>query len=260
MKQEQMTVVLQKQLAPHIYQMTLTGELVKEMNMPGQFLHIKVPKAYLLLRRPISLNQIDHEKNTCTIIYRTEGTGTKILSTLNADDKLDVMGPLGNGFKIDGVNSGQIAFIVGGGIGIPPLYELSKQLTKRGVHVVHFLGYATKELIYFKEEFMNLGETQFATDDGTYGVEGNVGNLLAEASQTMFPDAIYACGPNGMLKTIVQLFSTLSNIFLSLEERMACGIGACNACVCPVQGDKTGTRSVKVCEDGPVFLANEVVL
>ena len=230
-KQEMMTIVAQKQLAPRIYQLDLQGELVKEMTRPGQFVHIKVPRADLLLRRPISINQIDH------------------------------LGPLGNGFDITTVAAGQTAFIVGGGIGIPPLYELSKQLNEKGVKVIHFLGYGSKEVAYYQQEFMALGETHFATDDGSFGAHGNVGRLLSEAlAKGRIPDAVYACGANGMLKAIDSLFPTHPHVYLSLEERMACGIGACYACVCHKKGDTTGAKSVKVCDEGPIFKASEVIL
>lgn len=260
MKQELMTIVSQKQLAPRIFQLVLSGELVNEMEKPGQFLHIKVPREDLLLRRPISINEIDKKAKTCTIIYRVEGNGTRYFSELTLGQKLDVMGPLGNGFPIESVQSGQLAYVVGGGIGIPPMYELSKQLNKKGVKVVHFLGYASKDVAYFQEEFIVLGDTRFATDDGSLGVHGNVGNLLLEATKKDKPDVVYACGANGMLKTVAQLFKDNPNVFLSLEQRMACGMGACYACVCHVQNDETGTKSFKVCDEGPIFRANEVVL
>ncbi len=260
MKQEIMTIVSQKQLAPRIFQMTLTGKLVDEMEKPGQFIHIKVPRADLLLRRPISINQINKEAQTCTIIYRTEGDGTKAFSELKAGDLLDVMGPLGNGFDVDCLKTGQKAYVIGGGIGIPPMYELSKQLKQKGIEVVHFLGFASKEVAYFQEEFMALGDTRFATDDGSFGAEGNVGNLLLSAIEKERPDAVYACGANGMLKMIAHVFSDNPNVFLSLEQRMACGMGACYACVCHVPGDESGTSSVKVCDEGPIFRASEVVL
>ena len=260
MKQELMTIVSQKQLAPRIFQLVLSGELVNEMEKPGQFLHIKVPREDLLLRRPISINEIDKKAKTCTIIYRVEGDGTRYFSELTTGHKLDVMGPLGNGFPIESMQPGQVAYVVGGGIGIPPMYELSKQLNQKGVKVVHFLGYASKEVAYFQEEFIALGDTRFATDDGSLGVHGNVGNLLIDTIGTEKPNAIYACGANGMLKTVAQLFNDNPNVFLSLEQRMACGMGACYACVCHVADDDTGTKSLKVCDEGPIFRANEVVL
>ena len=241
MKQEMMTIVRQQELAPRIYELVLTGELVKEMSTPGQFLHIRVPRSDLLLRRPI--------------IYRVEGDGTRYFSEMSAGDQLDVMGPLGHGFEIDSLNAGDTAFIVGGGIGVPPLYQLSKELKAKGVKVIHFLGFGTQEVVYYADEFQALGETRFSTDDGTLGIQGNVGNLLlAEERQ---PDAVFACGNNGLLKTVEQLYSEVANVQLSLESRMACGMGACYACVCHVPEDEN--KSVKVCEDGPVFQAGEVI-
>lgn len=260
MKQEMMTIVVQKQLAPRIFQMTLAGELVNEMKIPGQFIHIKVPRADLLLRRPISLNQIDNANKTCTIIYRVEGEGTRIFSEMNSGEKLDVMGPLGNGFDLTDLKEGQKAYVVGGGIGIPPMYELSKQLLARGIEVVHFLGYASKEVAYFQSEFSTLSKTFFATDDGSLGVHGNVGHLLQEALKKEQPDVVYACGANGMLKAVAELFTDKEAVFLSMEQRMACGMGACYACVCHVKEDATATKSVKVCDEGPIFRASEVVL
>lgn len=260
MKQEMMKIVSQKQLAPRIFELTLTGELVKEMGTPGQFIHIRVPRADLLLRRPISINHIDAEKQTCRIIYRVEGEGTKEFSQLQSGDLLDVMGPLGNGFDLTGLNKGDIAFIVGGGIGIPPLYELSKQLLKKGVTPIHFLGYASKEVMYYQEEFEGLAETRFATDDGSFAHHGHVGHLLEEAVQTITPAAVFACGANGMLKAVESQFEEHPNVQLSLEARMACGMGACYACVCHVKDDETGNKSVKVCDEGPIFKAGEVVL
>ena len=210
MKQEMMTIVRQQELAPRIYELVLTGELVKEMSTPGQFLHIRVPRSDLLLRRPISINQYDQSMGTCTIIYRVEGDGTRYFSEMSAGDQLDVMGPLGHGFEIDSLNAGDTAFIVGGGIGVPPLYQLSKELKAKGVKVIHFLGFGTQEVVYYADEFQALGETRFSTDDGTLGIQGNVGNLLlAEERQ---PDAVFACGNNGLLKTVEQLYSEVANV------------------------------------------------
>lgn len=258
MKQEWMRIVSQEQLAPKIFKLTLMGDLVSKMNTPGQFIHIKIPREDLLLRRPISLNQMNQTMKQCTIIYRVEGVGTSYLSQMNVGEKLDVMGPLGNGFDVNQVNRGQVVFIVGGGIGIPPMYELAKQLKNKGVNVIHFLGYASKEVAYFQEEFMTLGQTFFATDDGSLGVKGTVGDLLVTELSKQKPDVVYACGATGMLKTVKTIFEPITpNVFLSMEQRMACGMGACYACVCHVPNKNT---SVKVCDEGPVFNASEVIL
>lgn len=260
MKQEMMEIVKQRQLAPRIFEMTLKGELVQQMNTPGQFIHLRVPRADLLLRRPISINFIDQEAGICRIIYRVEGDGTKVFSEMAAGDMLDVMGPLGNGYDLSGLQAGDEVYVVGGGIGIPPMYQLSKELLKKGVTPIHFLGYASKEVAYYQDEFIELGDTRFATDDGTFGIHGNVGNLLLDAVAEGKPKAVFACGANGMLKAVESIFKGHDNVQLSLEARMACGMGACYACVCHLQDDETGTKSVKVCDEGPIFQAGKVVL
>lgn len=260
MKQEMMTVVSQIQLAPNIYELVLTGELVKEMKVPGQFIHIKVPRADLLLRRPISLAKINPEKAECTIIYRVEGAGTADFSQLTTGDLLDVMGPLGNGFPITDISSEDIVFIIGGGIGVPPLYELSRQLKKRGAKVVHILGFAKQEVIFYEEAFKALDEVHISTDDGSYGTQGHVGNVLDRLLKEYQPTAVYSCGSNGLLKTVEANFHDHPRAYLSLEARMACGMGACYACVCHLQADETGKESKKVCDEGPVFATGEVRL
>ncbi|MEY8444682.1 dihydroorotate dehydrogenase electron transfer subunit [Enterococcus ratti] len=258
MKQETMKIIDQRRLAPYIYELSLRGELVKEMTIPGQFLHIRVPRADLLLRRPISVSSIDKENSICRIIYRIEGEGTRIFSELKKGDDLDILGPLGNGFDLSHLKKDDEVFIVGGGIGIPPLYELSKQLKKIGVKPIHFLGFSSKKVMYYEEEFKRLGDTSISTDDGSYGMQGNVEILLKSTSKK--PKAVFACGANGLLKTIEKLYLAHPNVQLSLESRMACGIGACYACVCHQPADETGTTSVKVCNEGPIFKVGEVVL
>ncbi|WP_461203479.1 dihydroorotate dehydrogenase electron transfer subunit [Enterococcus sp. N342-3-1-2] len=258
MKQEDLTIVRQRQLAPRIFEMTLKGELVSQMTTPGQFLHLRVPQQAFLLRRPISINHVDLAKKECRIIYRVEGEGTEIFSHLTTGDLLDVMGPLGNGFQFHHLTPGETVFVVGGGIGVPPLYELSKQLRQRQINVIHFLGFASKDVMYYEAEFKALGDTRIATDDGSYGVQGNVGNVLMAAAQT--PAAVFACGNNGLLKTVAQLYEALDDVQLSMEARIACGMGACYACVCHTKEDETGVKSVKVCDEGPVFQARKVVI
>lgn len=260
-----MTITQQRQLAPRIYEMTLSGHLVQEMKKSGQFLHIRVPREDMLLRRPISINHIDREAGTCRIIYRTEGEGTKVFAQLQAGEQLDVLGPLGNGFDLSQIQAGDEVYIIGGGIGIPPLYELSRRILALGAVPIHFLGFASKEVMYYTEEFKALGACRFATDDGSFGVHGNVGNLLltalaAEGYGDNPPAAVFACGNNGMLKTVDQLFSDHPNAQISLESRMACGIGACYACVCHIADDETGQKSVKVCDQGPIFPVGKVVI
>ncbi|MDR3156834.1 MAG: dihydroorotate dehydrogenase electron transfer subunit [Lactobacillales bacterium] len=259
--QEKMGIVSQRELAPDIFEMKLSGKLVQKMKQAGQFLHIRVPREDLLLRRPISLAQIDQQAGICTIIYRVEGLGTEVFSKMKPGDSLDVLGPLGNGFDTSFVNRGSTVLILGGGIGVPPLYELSKQFVNRGVKVVHLLGFATSEVIFYEKEFRLLGETRISTDDGSYGVKGHVGTLLEELeTENFLPDAVYACGSDGLLKMVDEKFAQHPAAFISMESRMACGIGACYACVCYEKGDVTQKRSRKICDQGPVFKIGEVVI
>ena len=258
MKKAWMTVVGQQNIAKNIYEMTLEGELVSFMNQPGQFVHMRVGEGIdPLLRRPISIAKINKENNRFTITYRAEGKGTKILSNKKNGDQVDVLGPLGNGFDIHSIPVGETALIVGGGIGVPPLLELSKQLNKRGVKTIHVLGFQSEADIFYEAEFLSLGETYVSTVDGTYGSKGYVTNVLEEINPTFH--TLLSCGPTPMLKALEIRYEE-RNVYLSLEERMGCGIGACFACVCHTQDDPTGFSYKKVCTDGPVFKAGEVVL
>jgi len=258
MKQEWMTIVEQKTIAKNIHELTVQGSLVESMNQPGQFVHIKVSKGIEpLLRRPISICNIDKANQQFTMLYRSEGTGTKALSEKFIGDKVNVLGPLGNGFPIEETKSGETALLVGGGIGVPPLYELSKQLVKQGVKVIHVLGFQSEENAFYEKKFLELGETFISTVDGSYGTKGFVTNVI-EMYNLEF-DTLYACGPNLMLRALEDRYKN-RRAFLSLEERMGCGIGACFACVCRLQDDPTGYSYKKVCSDGPVFPIGEVVI
>ncbi|MDQ0161666.1 dihydroorotate dehydrogenase electron transfer subunit [Bacillus alveayuensis] len=257
MKKELMKICRHEKLAFNIFEMELEGDLVHLIEKPGQFVHIKVDDRFdVLLRRPISIAEFQKEDRKMKLIYRAEGVGTKRLSTKKAGDTLDVLGPLGNGFSIEEMNRGNKALIVGGGIGVPPLYELSKQLVRKGVFVTHVLGFQSKDVVFYEQEFEQLGKTFITTADGSYGIKGFVTDVIRE-EQFKF-DTLYSCGPTPMLAAIEKMFPD-KNVYISLEERMGCGIGACFACVCPVKEDETGLAYKKICTDGPVFRAGEVV-
>ncbi|MGM7720302.1 dihydroorotate dehydrogenase electron transfer subunit [Metabacillus sp. Hm71] len=257
-KQELMVVTKHEKIAEQIFQLTLQGELVAEMGNPGQFVHLKVTEGSTpLLRRPISISEINKEQQTFTMIYRAEGAGTQLLSKKKPDDIVDVLGPLGNGFPIDVIDSGQAALLVGGGIGVPPLLELSRQFVAKGVSVKHVLGFQTKAAVFLEKEFSELGQTIISTDDGSYGYQGFVTDAIKDYGVQF--DTMFTCGPTPMLKALERFYGH-KPLFLSLEERMGCGIGACFACVCHTGDDPTGTSYKKVCSDGPVFKAGEVVL
>lgn len=253
---EMCLIVRNTEIASGIYEMVVRGELVQNMHEPGQFVHVKVSNELTpLLRRPLSIAKIDSEKSEFTLIYRKQGKGTAILATRKAGDLLDVLGPLGHGFPVSETRSGQTALLVGGGIGVPPLYELSSRLVNAGVNVIHVLGFQTANLVFYEQQFQHLGPTLIATDDGSYGEKGYVTDLI-HRHQLKF-DIAYACGPIPMLKSLKISCST-SKMFISLEERMGCGIGACYSCVCKSSHPSHSYK--KVCSDGPVFAAEEVNL
>lgn len=252
-KQERMTVVVQQPIAKNIFELTVEGSLAGEMAEPGQFVHIRVADSFEpLLRRPISIASIDKEKNQFTMIYRAEGRGTQILADKRAGDKIDVLGPLGHGFPVE--QAEKKAFLIGGGIGVPPLYELAKQLNSRGIETVHILGFESKEAIFYEEQFKALGDTHIATVDGSHGSEGFVTHILNELPQDF--DTYFSCGPTAMLEAVQWAYPQKQG-FLSYEQRMGCGIGACFACVC--RTTKSETDYIKVCSDGPVFPAGVVI-
>ncbi|MFC4652291.1 dihydroorotate dehydrogenase electron transfer subunit [Lactococcus nasutitermitis] len=259
--QEEMRIVSQREVARDIFELVLSGKLVQDMAVTGQFLNIKVPSESMLLRRPISISSWNKEDETCTLLYRTgdETSGTRILSECVVGQSLDVMGPLGTGFDIEKVQAEEHIVLVGGGIGVPPLYELAKQLNKIDCQITVILGFASADVKILESEFSDLEnvELQIMTDDGSYGKSGHVG--LAMEVLGFIPDAVFACGPAVMLKSVYANFAdSVVNVQLSLEARMACGIGACYACVVPDKNDEN--HAYKVCEDGPVFQAEKVVL
>ena len=255
-KNERMTIVHQAEIAHNIYELTLQGELVQEMT-PGQFVHVKVGDSFEpLLRRPISIANINKETNEFAMIYRAEGRGTSLMARRQVGDELEVLGPIGNGFPVEACPLGGTALLVGGGIGVPPLYELSKQLNARGIRTIHVLGFQTEDVTFYEEQFSALGETHYVTVDGTKGTKGFVTTVLDEMNPQF--DVFYSCGPLPMLRALEAYYPDKEG-YLSFEERMACGIGACFACVCDTT-DKHEKDYVKVCSDGPVFPKGVVAL
>lgn len=244
--QEEMRVVKQTSIARNIYEIVLEGGITKNMTKPGQFVHMRVGNSSeFMLRRPISICSVDQQAQTLTCLYRAEGKGTTHLSQLKSGDTVDILAPLGNGFPVEAAQ--ETALLIGGGIGVPPLYELSKQLNARGIKTIHVLGFQSAEDIFYIKQFEALGTTHVATVDGTYGTKGFVTDVVNAIPVDY--DTFYTCGPIVMIKAIQE---TLPNTpgYVSLEERMGCGIGACYACVCETDNED---GYVKICTDGPVF-------
>ena len=229
------------------------------MAVPGQFISMYTNDGSKLLPRPISLCEIDKEKNQLRVVYRVTGvdTGTEQFSKMAAGDTIEILGPLGNGFPLE-EGKGKTAFLMGGGIGVPPILELAKQLDCEKKQIV--VGYRDAGT-FLKKEFEENGEVYISTEDGSVGTKGNVMDAIRE--QALEADIIYACGPTPMLRAIKQ-YAEEKNIvcYISMEERMACGIGACLGCVCQSK-DKdhhSNVHNKRVCKDGPVFLSTEVEL
>lgn len=258
--QEYATVVSQKQIATDIFDMVLKTDKIAALAKTGQFVSVYSNDASKLLPRPISLCGIDKEAGTLRLVYRVTGedTGTKEFSGLQAGDTIKIMGPLGNGFTVE---PGRKAFLIGGGIGIPPMLQLAREIQTSGIASFQaVMGYRNQET-FLLDEFKELGETFVATEDGSVGTKGNVLDAIRE--QKLKADVIYACGPTPMLRALKQYaLEQGMECYISMEERMACGIGACLACVCN-STDKDAHSNVnnkRVCKEGPVFNAKEVEL
>ena len=246
-------IVSAANLAEGIFSLVIETK-ASEYAIPGQFINIFSNDGSKLLPRPISICEIDKAHGTLRVVYRVVGKCTEEFSKLQAGDTVDVLGPLGNGFPLE---EGK-AIVVGGGIGVPPMLELAKQLEG---HVTAVLGYRTDDL-FLEDNFIDAAdEVVFATDDGTVGVHGTVVEAMKE--NDLKADVIYACGPKPMLKGVAEYADSIgAKCYVSMEERMACGVGACLGCVCQSKDvdDHSHVKNKRVCKDGPVFLSTEVVL
>ena len=252
---ENLTVVSQEEIGKDIFSLWLQTDQMAQYARPGQFLSLYTGNASKLLPRPISICEIDKENSRIRLVYRVTGknTGTEAFSKMQPGDKIEALGPLGNGFPTDSTKK---AFLIGGGIGSQPMLELAKTLKGERQMV---LGY--RDVLFLNQEFEPYGSVYLATEDGSAGTKGNVLDAIRE--QGLDADVIYACGPTPMLRAI-KAYAQENGIecWLSLEERMACGVGACLACVCKSKevDDHSHVHNKRICKDGPVFPAQEVEL
>ena len=249
------TVISQECIGTDIYSMWIQTENIGKEAKPGQFVSLYSKDGSKLLPRPISLCEIDGENSRLRIVYRVTGknTGTEEFSGLQSGDTVEVMGPLGNGFPLQEAE-GKTVFLMGGGIGIPPMVETGKQIQG---DVITIAGY--RDELFLTEEMEKNGKLYIATEDGSAGTEGNVLDAIRENG--LSADIIYACGPAPMLRAL-KAYAAKNNIecWISMEERMACGIGACLACVCnsKEKDAHSNVKNKRVCKEGPVFRAEEV--
>lgn len=251
-----LTVTDTARIAHGIWQLTLTGTFPYDTVQPGQFLMIRIGAGLEhVLRRPVSIAAVT--ENSLAIVFRVVGKGTQWLSERKAGDGLDVLGPLGTGFPLPPAKARVL--IVGGGIGAPPLYFLAERVQPLSDRLDVALGFQTQADSFWVDRFAVLGNLKLATDDGSLGLKGTVIDAVESlAADGLKWDYVYACGPIPMLKVVKQCFASQEvQGYVSLEERMACGVGACYGCVCQTGGG-SGTR--RVCADGPVFDWNGVVL
>lgn len=216
----------------------------------GQFISLYCNEGSRLLPRPISICEIDKQNGILRLVFRVVGKGTDEFSKMNVGDNIKILGPLGNGFTLEGTK----AVLIGGGIGIPPMLELAKQLN---IEKNIVLGY--RDTLFLNKEFEKYGNVFISTEDGSFGTKGNVIDAIKE--NNIEADIIFACGPIPMLKGIKQ-YAIENNIRaqISMEEKMACGIGACLACVCKSKeiDEHTNVNNKRICKDGPVFYIEEV--
>ena len=249
-----------QKLKEDIFKFSVEAKEITNQAMPGQFIEIRVSEGIEpFLRRPISIHNIDKEKGILEFIFQVKGKGTTLLSKKKEGDLIDIIGPLGYG-NFDYSKFQNLA-IIGGGIGIFPLYELAKNAKKDGKNVNTYLGFRNKDLVILEDDFKNVSNNLcIATDDGSYGKNGFVINFLKEDIEGGKIDSIYACGPIPMLRAVKEL-AVEKNIpcQVSLEEKMACGMGVCIGCsVKKAESSKENPEYVNVCKAGPVFDANYV--
>ena len=241
MKQGNFTIVENIALTENVYKMTLKGD-VSAITAPGQFVNIKLDG--LFLRRPISVCNV--EKDCLTIIYKVVGKGTEQMAGMQSGT-LDVLTGLGNGYDL--TLSGDRPVLLGGGVGVPPMYLLARKLIAQGKKVSVILGFNTKSEVFYEKEFLALGaDVKVTTVDGSYGLKGFVTDALKDLDYTYF----YTCGPEPMLKAVYRASATSGQ--MSFEKRMGCGFGACMGCSC-----KTITGYKRICKEGPVMKKEEIL-
>ncbi len=242
MKQSIFTIVSNEALTDSVYQMVLSGDM-SAITAPGQFVNIQLAGKFL--RRPISV--CDYSDSTLTIVYKVVGNGTEQMSKMASGEVLDILTGLGNGYNLS--KSGDKPLLLGGGVGVPPMYRLAKDLLLQGKEVTVILGFNTKNEIFYEEEFNALGaKVIVATADGSYGVKGFVTTPMEGLDYTYF----YTCGPEPMLKAVYKVSKTSGQ--MSFEERMGCGFGACMGCSC-----KTLTGYKRICKEGPVMEKEDIL-
>lgn len=254
-KKESAVVYRQQEIATDIYDMWIDTSLAAQAK-PGQFISVYTQNQSALLPRPISICEVDRDNSRLRIVYRVAGKGTAEFATYKAGHRVDVLGTLGNGFPLEKAQ-GKRVFLMGGGIGIPPMLELAKEI-KGATSVDIIVGYRNNEL-FLAEDLAKYGQVHVATEDGSEGTKGNVMNAIE--AKGLEADVIFACGPMPMLRAIKNYAADKGiKAYISLEERMACGVGACLGCVVKTKeiDHHSHVNNARICTDGPVYDADDV--
>ena len=254
-KKEAARVYRQQQIAPGIYDMWISTTLARQAR-PGQFISVYTQDKSVLLPRPISICETDAANGRLRIVYRVAGKGTVEFSGYEAGRRVDILGVLGNGFPLEKAE-GKRVFLMGGGIGIPPMLALAKAV-EGAASVDVIVGYRDREL-FLAEDLARYAPVHIATEDGSVGTKGNVMNVIEE--EKLEVDVIFACGPMPMLRAVKQYAAQKGiEAYISLEERMACGVGACLGCVVRTRetDHHSHVNNARICTDGPVYAAEDV--
>ncbi len=255
-KQAKITQI--ERIADGVVSMRLLAPEIAMQATPGQFVSLYTKDSDKLLPRPISLCEIDKERGQIRLVYRIVGAGTTEFAKRQVDDEICIMGPLGHGFPLEACKEDAHGILIGGGIGIPPILQLAKEL--KG-HVTVVLGYRDSQTFLLSDFQKVTDQVVIATEDGSVGVRGNVIDAINDAG--LKGDVVYSCGPTPMLRGVKAWgLETGTPAYLSLEEKMACGIGACLACVCDSTevDDHSKVKNKRICKDGPVFLSTDIQL
>ncbi|MDE7031144.1 MAG: dihydroorotate dehydrogenase electron transfer subunit [Lachnospiraceae bacterium] len=254
-KKETARVYSQRQIAPGIYDMWIDTTLAQQAR-PGQFISVYTQDKSALLPRPISICEADTTNGRLRIVYRVAGKGTEEFSSYREGQRIDILGTLGNGFPLEAA-SGKRVFLMGGGIGIPPMLALAQAVT--GAASVDVIAGYRDRALFLAEDLSKYAPVHIATEDGSVGTKGNVMNAIE--AEKLEADVIYACGPMPMLR-VIRDYAAKKGIpaYISLEERMACGVGACLGCVVKTRAvdHHSHVKNARICTDGPVYAAEDV--
>ena len=257
--QEKCRILDHQNVAPNHFKLIISSAYISSHAEPGQFVNVRVSDGYdPLLRRPLSIHRASKEHKRFELLYEVVGKGTELLSKYSVGSELDILGPLGKGFQID--NKKEIAILVGGGMGVAPLLCLAEELKAKAIYIL--VGAKNRDRVLAEKEFRTVtDQVLVSTDNGSYGKKGFISDLLLDFIDNTLPKedtpmtTIYTCGPKPMLKAITDIaFQNKIDCQVSMEQKMACGIGTCLGCVI-----KTKTGYQKVCSDGPVFKGNDII-